>query len=157
MIREAEKFDFEGLLKLHLLLYKLHQKYDPQIKIDLGLSGRWIKNKLKDRKAKIWVGEEGKEVKAYALCELEKGEVGVISEIYVNSVLRNHGLGKNLIGKAIEFFKKNGIKKVLTATPKENHKSKEFWISLGFKEVRDKPPNDRYSFYRRMILGKRLL
>ncbi len=52
-IREANAGDFGKLLKLHLCLYALHQKYDPQLDINVQSAEKWIRKRLSDPMTRI--------------------------------------------------------------------------------------------------------
>ncbi|WP_282941339.1 GNAT family N-acetyltransferase [Paenibacillus sp. RC67] len=68
------------------------------------------------------VHKETREIVGFlSMCESSSlyanGHFGIIQELYIRSEYRSHGVGKNLVGAAIEYAKNKGWKRLEVSTP----------------------------------------
>jgi ribosomal-protein-alanine N-acetyltransferase len=92
----------------------------------LELSKRWPEGFL--------VAKLGKEVVGYAIGEKNK-DSGLIVSVAVKKEWRKRGIGKRLIEKLLENFKKEGAKIVFLHVREENKEAINFYRALGFKII----------------------
>jgi ribosomal-protein-alanine N-acetyltransferase len=92
----------------------------------LELSKKWPEGFL--------VAKLGGEIVGYAVGEKDK-DSGLIVSVAVKKEWRRRGIGKKLIEKLLENFKKEGMKIVFLHVREENREAINFYQALGFKII----------------------
>jgi ribosomal-protein-alanine N-acetyltransferase len=92
----------------------------------LELSKKWPEGFL--------VAKLGGEIVGYAIGEKDK-DSGLIVSVAVKKEWRRRGIGRKLIEKLLENFKKEGMKIVFLHVREENREAINFYQALGFKII----------------------
>jgi len=92
----------------------------------LELSKKWSEGFL--------VAKLGGEIVGYAIGEKSK-DSGLIVSVAVKKEWRRRGIGRKLIEKLLENFKKEGMKIVFLHVREENRDAINFYQALGFKII----------------------
>jgi ribosomal-protein-alanine N-acetyltransferase len=92
----------------------------------LELSKKWPEGFL--------VAKLGGEIVGYAVGEKDK-DSGLIVSVAVKKEWRRRGIGRKLIEKLLENFKKEGMKIVFLHVREENREAINFYQALGFKII----------------------
>ena len=80
------------------------------------------------------VAKINKEIVGYAIGEKNENS-GLIISVAVKKEWRRRGIGKKLIEKLLENFKKEGIKKIFLHVREENKEAINFYQALGFRII----------------------
>jgi len=145
-IRLAKLKDENYILNLNMALYESGKSFDPLLKkIRENDAKRWIRKKLRDRKARTYVAIDKTKMVGYCLGVIEKrpyffkvSQVGYIWECFVINRYRRMGVGKALINEIFSWFGLKGIKNLETDVYSKNKDAIQFWKSFGFREIRKK-------------------
>ena len=78
------------------------------------------------------VAKINKEIVGYAIGEKNK-DLGLIVSVAVKKEWRRKGIGRKLVEKLLENFKKEGMKIVFLHVREENKEAINFYLALGFK------------------------
>jgi ribosomal-protein-alanine N-acetyltransferase len=92
----------------------------------LELSKKWPEGFL--------MAKLGEEIVGYAIGEKSK-DSGLIVSVAVKKEWRRRGIGRKLIEKLLENFKKEGMKIVFLHVREENRDAINFYQALGFKII----------------------
>ncbi len=80
---------------------------------------------------------------------INKGNgIAELKRFFVHADFRGNGYGTELLNNAIEFCKKNGIKKIAFETGKEFKQGRAFYKKRGFKIIKE----DDKNYYIEMLL-----
>lgn len=66
---------------------------------------------------------------------LAVGEIGRIDEVFVNPAYRRRGIGRALMGRALEICARSQFRHVLLCTVKGNHIAQALYTSIGFRKI----------------------
>lgn len=89
----------------------------------------WIDNALRDNSQKTFLVEGG----GFIICRKLIDNSGDIALIGVVSRSRRKGIGRVLVSKALQWFKKNGITTVTVRTQATNISAMNFYARIGFR------------------------
>lgn len=128
MIRRMDIKDYESLISLW-------QNIDGMGLRSLDDSYEGVKKFLERNPSTCFVYEEN-EVQGTILCGHD-GRRGYIYHLAVSDIVRNRGIGKELVGSSLNALKEEGINKVALLVFKENKLGNSFWTKLGFKVRND--------------------
>ena len=78
------------------------------------------------------VAKINKEIVGYAIGEKNK-DLGLIVSVAVKKEWRRKGIGRKLVEKLLENFKKEGMKIIFLHVREENKEAINFYLALGFK------------------------
>ena len=95
-----------------------------------------IESYLKRNPTTCFIAKDGKRVIGVILSGHD-GRRGYIYHIAVEIAERGRGIGKELVDKAIEALKKEGIHKVALVVFDKNEIGNKFWEGIGFEERKD--------------------
>lgn len=139
--------DLEDFVEIYRLAYKGLEEYAYTTTRDIKSYFRWLLKRDQNGffKARI------RRTVGFMACDtrwishVEGVEVGEIHEIIVHPQFRGLGIGKMLVQKGIEYSRKQGRSICELWVGDRNEKAKEFYRSLGFKEV------DKWGKWIRMV------
>ncbi len=143
-IRKAKLEDVQQLMKLEKSLFSRWDELDPIDRINRGWfhsesHKKHLTSVLKDSKNKVFVcvdkGDIIGYIKAHLFCRepfLER--VGYISELFVEKPYRSQGVGKQLLDKAIKWFKQQKLKWTTVSTHLLDFEAISFWKKRGYEE-----------------------
>ncbi len=80
----------------------------------------------------IFVASAGSKHVGYCLCSIF-GDIGEIDSIYIDELQRKSGLGRQLVEKALQWFKINGLKQLTVSIAHGNEGVVPFYENFGFK------------------------
>lgn len=113
MIRKAKKKDIDAIHKLDMESIQYHKRFDNDF---FTISKKWQKikkdsqiNAIKNPTNLIFVAELDGKVVGYIWGHVKtviKHKIGKIDELIVTSKQRGNGIGKELIRRMLDFFKK---------------------------------------------------
>ena len=89
----------------------------------------WIENMVRDREIETFLVEDS----GFIICKKLSKNRGNIPLIGVISEKQGSGIGRSLIYKALNGFKKAGVKTVTVRTQVNNIKAMNFYMGLGFR------------------------
>ena len=142
-IREMRADELSEIVNLWTLLLEHHQSLDQR----LYQSGRapnqnyeqWVKRRLREDGAKIWVAEvEGHLVGyllgmvGYRLPTYEVRAVGMICDLVIRPEHRRKAIGSRLVEQVIFAFLNQGIECIQVNYDVDNLEARAFWTSMGF-------------------------
>jgi len=143
MIRKATLKDFEKLKEIRTEFYLLEASTDKRVstkwaKHGLGISlGKSIRSKTEIN----LIAEENGKLIGYASSEIitNPGWVaykkqGHLYNLYVLPKYQGKGIGKKLIEKSLEWFRKNKIKDLKIQAYVWNKRARKLYHKYGFKE-----------------------
>jgi ribosomal protein S18 acetylase RimI-like enzyme len=133
-IRAGQQSDIKKIVKIFREEYKKYpynEKWGEKTALD----------KIKDysKSSKIFVVELEDRVVGFIILHThlwDDGEVGFIDEIIVTEKFQGKGLGKLLMNKAEEYFRKNKIKRYELMSSTKS-KAFKFYQKIGFKVIKD--------------------
>jgi ribosomal protein S18 acetylase RimI-like enzyme len=133
-IRAGQQSDIRKIVKIFRGEYKKYpynEKWSEKTALD----------KIKDysKSSKIFVVELEDRVVGFIILHThlwDDGEVGFIDEIIVTEKFQGKGLGKLLMNKAEEYFRKNKIKRYELMSSTKS-KAFKFYQKIGFKRIKD--------------------
>jgi ribosomal protein S18 acetylase RimI-like enzyme len=141
LIRTAVSDDFKSIVKLTENEFR-NASMDAKIEDMIG-GIAWIETKAVALKGELEKSPDG------CFVAVLEGEIvgfittiivsvasrGVIANIAVSSKLQGRGIGRKLIGMALEHFKKLGLHQAKIETLASNQVGQHLYPSLGFREV----------------------
>jgi GNAT superfamily N-acetyltransferase len=144
MIREAKPGDFDRVMELYA---QLHPD-DPVV--EDGSDRRVYDEILADRNLHLFVLEDD-DGTVNATCYLNvvpnitrrASPYGIIENVVTEAGLRNQGLGKRIIGHALQFAWDRGCYKVMLQTGSRRESTHNFYKACGFKA------DDKFAFVAR--------
>lgn len=132
LAREATTKDAAVLKKIARGLFKDSRFYnDPFFTYEEAENfyQTWIENSLKDKNIKTFLIKKS----GFVTCKKLRGNRGNIPLIGVISARQDKGIGSSLVYKALNWFKKIGVKTVSVRTQANNIKAMNFYMGEGFK------------------------
>ena len=148
-IRKATVKDIPSLIKLFRGIVKYHKKiytkddkfYNKEIKNVKQIWVKFIKKNVNNKDFLILIVYDGKKPIAYCISLIKKNipiykikKYGYVSDLYVDKKYRGKGIGKKLLKKSKEFFRKNKLKFMSLEINHNNDPSIKFYEKYGFKE-----------------------
>jgi ribosomal protein S18 acetylase RimI-like enzyme len=147
VVRRATPADLATIGRLGALLVKEHYDFDPQ----RFLAARpgtpegyasYISTQLEDPDMAVLVADDKGEVIGYAYAAVEgydymtlRGPAGVLHDIIIDPEHRGKGVGRLLLGAALEFFKSRGLPRVVLSTAEQNEAAQRLFASMGFRRT----------------------
>ena len=144
-ISEGVAGDYDGVLPLWVSLQQLHSDLDPFFKLadDFMVNKEYFKEIfnywLENDSIFFQVVKFNDLIVAYSITIIRNRQsyyldkkTGTFSEIFVNNILRKCGVGRKLVIKSSDFFKKHKIKHISVGFLKSNESGKKFWQGIGF-------------------------
>ena len=137
IIREARESDLPMIEKL---MAELVDSVADDEGFDMGIVSGNFRTLLNDDNSYILVAEADDSVigvitLAIRRTLLHSGTSGLIEELVVSERHRGKGVGRQLIGAAIEKCEKMGCCKIEVSTETTNVDAREFYKSCGFEEI----------------------
>jgi ribosomal-protein-alanine N-acetyltransferase len=123
----VEKFDqsnLNGILEIEKNAFEKKEVFPKEYLLEL--SKKWPEGFL--------VAKLDREVVGYAIGEKNK-DSGLIISVAVKKEWRKRGIGRRLVEKLLENFKKEGMKIVFLHVREENKEAINFYQALGFKII----------------------
>lgn len=144
MLREAESDDFRRVMELYAQLH-------PDDLVPTDGSDRRVYNEILATPNLYLFVLEDKERTVNATCYLnlipnitrQASPYGIIENVVSEVRLRNQGLGKKIIGHALQFAWDRGCYKVMLQTGSKNEATHNFYKTCGFNA------NDKFAFVAR--------
>ena len=147
--RKAEQKDKKGFSELEREFYKAYEEMgieaylQPTHYADIKEEDlvRLFEESLND-KYFFYVAEEDERIVGYIFAEVQPveskelykvQEVGFIDSLVVLEAYRNKGIGTELLNRAIDWFKSNGITICKIGVMKENSKVLQMYEKIGFQ------------------------
>ena len=149
IIRKAAKKDGQDLIKLFRAMVAYHQRiytkddkfYNREAESVREIWKRFINKNIPDKSSQIWIAHDNGKPVAYAIGLIKENipvysikRYGFISDLYVDQKYRGKGVGKKLIDRLREFFRKEEIKFISLEVNHNNYDSIRFYEKCGFKE-----------------------
>jgi ribosomal protein S18 acetylase RimI-like enzyme len=147
IVRRATPADLPTVGRLGALLVSEHYDFDPQRflaprpETPAGYAS-FISTQLKDPDVTVLVAEDDGDVIGYAYAAVEgydymalRGPAGVLHDIIVAPEHRGRGVGRLLLGAALEFFRSRGVPRVVLSTAERNEAAQRLFASAGFRRT----------------------
>jgi ribosomal protein S18 acetylase RimI-like enzyme len=147
IVRRATSADLLEIGHLGALLVKEHYDFDPQ----RFLAARpgtpegyasFISTQLEEPDKAVIVADDKGDVIGYAYAAVEgydymalRGPAGVLHDIIVDPEHRGRGVGRLLLGAALEFFRSRGVPRVVLSTAERNEAAQRLFASMGFRQT----------------------
>jgi ribosomal-protein-alanine N-acetyltransferase len=122
LIEKFEPVEIKEILEIEKDAFKKREIFPAEYL--LGFSKKWPDGFL--------VAKIGNEVIGYAIGEKNK-ESGLIISIALKKEWRRRGIGKRMVEKLLESFKKEGINIIFLHVREENREAINFYQALGFR------------------------
>jgi ribosomal protein S18 acetylase RimI-like enzyme len=141
IIRKAKKEDIEDIISLEKESLKYHEKFDKCFhtvsKKSLEIQKKYLTKDMRKPSRLILVAEIDKKVVGFIfgyIIKMDKHKIGKVQEIIVTAKYRKVGIGRKLMKKLLNFFRKNGCAIAETVTFVGNTPGEKFYESAGFKK-----------------------
>ena len=147
IVRGATHADLPGIGRLGALLVEEHYDFDPQ----RFLAPRprtpadyasFISTQLEDPNKIVLVADDHGDVVGYAYAAVEgydymalRGPAGVLHDLIVDPKYRGKGVGRLLLGAALEVFRSRSVPRVVLATADRNAAAQRLFASMGFRRT----------------------
>ena len=102
----------------------------------------FISTQLEDPNKTVIVADDNGDVVGYAYGAVEgydflalRGPAGVLHDVIVDPQHRGRGIGRLLIGAALEFFKSRGVPRVVLSTAEQNEAAQRLFASMNFRRT----------------------
>jgi len=117
-------------------LYRQFYKCKP----DITLANEFISNRIKNKESIIFMAlNDGKAVgfaQIYpSFCSVEAIKIFILYDLYVDSSIRNSGVGALLMNRASAYARDNGASRVDLMTAFDNASGQHLYESLGYKKT----------------------
>ena len=109
---------------------------------DLELATNFIRDRLANDESVIFVAEDGESLKGFtqlyeSFCSVEVMKIFILYDLYVDSDVRNGGVGAKLMNAATEFARENGAGRLDLLTAKDNYPGQHLYEKLGYVKVNE--------------------
>ena len=147
IVRSATYADLPAIGRLGALLVEQHYDFDPQRFVAPRPRtptdyASFISTQLEDANKIVLVADDQGEVVGYAFGAVEgydflalRGPAGVLHDLIVDPKHRGQGVGRLLVGAALEFFRSRSVPRVVLATADRNGKAQRLFASMGFRRT----------------------
>lgn len=147
MIRLARGDDLEALGRLGALLMRTHYAFDPRRFLAPGAEPEsgyawFLETQLREPDVAIFVAEQDGRVVGYIYAGLEplswkelRGPAGFIHDIVVEDQARGSGVGRELIGAAMQWLRQRGAPRVMLWTAAQNERAQRLFDAAGFRKT----------------------
>ncbi len=85
----------------------------------------------------LFVAEDGGQIVGFCGVNFQQLPVSELGPVCVRADRRAHGLGKALVGRAMEFVRSKGPSVLIIKAKKSNIRAQEFFTSLGFRRAQE--------------------
>lgn len=143
LIHEADVAMLERVGPLWTALYEHQSAHGMLVQVPPNGFQLWRDGlrSLLGRFAVVWVAERGGAVVGF-LCGRVRvlpsyfggGNVGFVSDVYVSPECRGGGIGRRLLGTAIEWYEGRGIRRVELQVIAGNPGARELYLDMGWKD-----------------------
>jgi ribosomal protein S18 acetylase RimI-like enzyme len=147
-IRQATLKDINAIEILWKEMATLHQEIDSYFMLipEAEESHRsYMVSLIKDGSKRVFVAEKFGSLLGYLVADVKDyppiyryKRYGHISGISVSTADRRKGVGRKLLGAALEWFQTMGLKRVECGVAVNNHLSQGFWKEMGFRAYMEK-------------------
>lgn len=143
-IRRYRPDDLDEIKRLTVAAFTgvtLEQNVEEALGILRGHDWRWRKARHIDEDAEanpagIFVAEDGGRVVGYIATRIDReAGKGRIPNLAVAAEFRNQGVGRQLIERALEYFRAEGLEYAMIETMAQNAAGRQAYPSCGFVEV----------------------
>jgi ribosomal protein S18 acetylase RimI-like enzyme len=147
IVRRATPADLPSVGRLGALLVAEHHDFDPQ----RFLAARpgtpegyasFMSKQLEDADMAVLVADDKGDVIGYAFAAVEgynymalRGPAGVLHDVIVDPKHRGRGVGRMLLGAALEFFRSRGVPRVVLSTAERNEAAQRLFAGMGFRRT----------------------
>lgn len=140
-VREAASEDLPAVGRAWLQLQKFHQSLGMDFPIDETAPEKWLSSfqRTLGRFSFLWVVGEPAQAVAFLLARVKQspaflggGQVGEISDLYVDESLRGSGAGTQLVQTAMQKFRELKVHSVEVQVQAGNEAGLAFWEKQGF-------------------------
>lgn len=119
-------------------LYRQFYKCDA----DLESATHFIRDRLANDESVIFVAEEGDSLRGFtqlyaSFCSVELMKIFILYDLYVDSEVRNGGVGAQLMNTATEFARANGAGRLDLLTENNNFPGQHLYEKLGYVKVNE--------------------
>lgn len=146
-IRGATRADLAAIGRLGALLVEEHHDFDPR----RFLAPRprtpadyasFISTQLEDPNKIVLVADDHGDVVGYAYAAVEgydymalRGPAGVLHDLIVDPKYRGKGVGRLLLGAALDSFRSRSVPRVVLTTADRNEAAQRLFASMGFRRT----------------------
>ncbi|MBV8361737.1 MAG: GNAT family N-acetyltransferase [Deltaproteobacteria bacterium] len=134
--RQARISDAAELLQLIRAYYRFDRIHFRSSTIEAAL-----RKLLKSRSlGRVWIMRDGPKAVGYTVLtfnyDLEFGGLeGIITDLFILSEYRAHGLGRHALALIHEYCRSAGISTVELQVEEDNNDAQKFYLKLGFKKL----------------------
>ena len=147
IVRRATPADLPVIGRLGALLVEEHYDFDPQRFLPARPRtpadyASFISTQLEDPNKTVLVADNDGDVVGYAFAAVEgydymalRGPAGVLHDLIVAPEYRGRGVGRLLLGAALEFCRSRGVPRVVLSTADRNVAAQRLFASMGFRRT----------------------
>lgn len=142
-IRRAVIQDVRPLAALWREMMEFHRRLDPAFEFGPDAQAsieRHLAETIRSARGRIIVAEAEGRLIGYVLSEIQErkpiypaGRYGFISDLAVTLRWRRRGVGRELVGQVMNWFRQNGVTAIELFVLESNPASTAFWESMGFR------------------------
>lgn len=143
MIRKAKKEDLNKIADLWEQMSSMHDSLDDSFRMKKGAKEKfksYAETVIQDS-TKLSIVYDDNGILGYLFAEIteqppvyNEEQIGIISEVSVDSVNRRSGIGLKLLQYSENWFKEKGIRRIDCQVATKNPISRNFWTKNGFVE-----------------------
>jgi ribosomal protein S18 acetylase RimI-like enzyme len=146
-VRPARAGDMRTVGRLGALLVRVHHDFDPQRFMAASAQtehgyGAFLGTQLDDPDVIVLVAERNGEVVGYTYAGVEgtdymslRGPAGVLYDIVVDPVHREHGVGRKLLDATLTELAAKGSPRVVLSTAERNATAQRLFEHAGFRRT----------------------
>jgi ribosomal protein S18 acetylase RimI-like enzyme len=147
IVRRATPADLPMIGRLGALLVEEHYDFDPQ-RFFAARPGTpegyasFMSTQLEDPDKAVLVADDKGDVLGYAFAAVEgydymalRGPAGVLHDAIVDPEHRGRGIGRLLLGGALEFFRSRSVPRVVLWTAARNEAAQRLFARMGFRRT----------------------
>jgi GNAT superfamily N-acetyltransferase len=147
VIRPARREDFDAAGAFGAALVQAHYAFDARrfMRPGDGLAegyAEFLEAESSRRSVRVLVAEEAGRIVGYAYAAIEplswqelREEAGIIHDIFVDDAVRGRGVGARLVEAAIDWFREQGMPRVIIHTAEQNAAAQHLFDRLGFRRT----------------------
>jgi ribosomal protein S18 acetylase RimI-like enzyme len=147
IVRPATRADLPRIGVLGSLLVQVHHDFDSRR--FLAARNRtpadyasFMSSQLDKPDIAVLVADDNGDVLGYTYAGVEgydymalRGPAGVVYDIIVDPEYRGRGIGRLLLGAALDYLKSRGAPRVLLSTAEQNERAQRLFASVGFRRT----------------------
>lgn len=148
-IRQATEADLATLTDLWMRMMGEHAAFEPRVRLAAAARPAYhcyLELHCRGPRSLVVLAEEDdKKIRGFCcayvcqnLAMFLPSELGYVSDLYLAPEARGQGLGREMVGTVVEWFRSQGVSSVQLQVYRANGVGHEFWKAMGFEPFFDR-------------------